>query len=101
MEKTRIYDGSSGKVIGGLPADVYGLLEGLLPGGTRYLARTTGNRGRGGTVGPNDLVLLDWKAGRGLAVLGGFSPVPPDLLGSTDADPRVGLSADGMTAVDV
>ena len=95
----RIYDGASGRVVGRLPSDVYPVLDGLHPGGTRCLARTTGNKATGGAVGPNDLVFLDWKSGRGLAVLGGFSPIPPDLLRSTDALPRVGFSADGKTAV--
>ena len=95
----RIYDGTTGKVVGRLPGDVYGLPEGLVPGGPRYLARTGGNKAMGGTVVPNDLVLIDWKAGRGLAVLGGFSPVPAEPLQGTDADPRAGVSADGKTAV--
>ena len=40
--RTRIYDGT-GKCVGQLPEDVYGLPEGLLPGGSRYLAQTSGS----------------------------------------------------------
>ncbi len=99
VTRFRLYDGTTGKAVGGLPADVYGLPGGLDPGGGRYLARTTGNAAAGGAVGPNDLVLLDWKTGRGLAALGGFSPVPPDPPWNTAPDPRAGVSADGKTAV--
>lgn len=98
-KETRISDGAFGRVVGRLPADIGGIPEGLHPGGNRHLGRTAGDKAAGGTVGPNDMVLLDWKSGRGLAALGGLSPEPPDEFRSTDARPQAGVSADGKTAV--
>jgi WD40 repeat protein len=84
--KPRIYSGETGKIVATLPAQFSGLSGGLVPGGTRYLA---------GTGNPNktDLTLLNWKTGKPLAVLTGFS------AGQTT--PEATVSADGKTAVAV
>jgi hypothetical protein len=88
--KLSIFDATTGKIIGGLPADLWASDTGLLPAGSRYLARAnpkvTG-------LSENDYVIYDWKANRQLAVVTGHA--------SDQTKPFAAASGDGKSLVSV
>jgi hypothetical protein len=84
--KLRIYDGTTGKIVGGLPPDLWGSETGLAVGGNRYLARGA-EKTRGKSDG--DWVIYDWKQKKALAAL------------PAGAKPLAAVSGDGKTLVSV
>jgi hypothetical protein len=87
----RVYDGKSGKIVGTLPAEVYGLPVGLIPGGARYLVTPNETLAKKGPLSQTDVIVCNWRTGKGLAALTGFA--------AGQSHVHAGVSADGKTVV--
>jgi WD40 repeat protein len=83
--KLQIFDAKTGKIIGGLPADVGATVTGLLASGSRYLA--CGSRKLSG-LSENDFVICDWVMKKNLAA-----------IVCEEKDRMIGVSGDGKTLV--
>jgi WD40 repeat protein len=88
-----IYDASTGKIVGGLPTDLWATSAGFLPGGSRYLARASNDAATKVGLAETDFIAYDWKARKALAALVGHS--------AGQKSPLAVASADGKTLVSV
>ena len=89
VSKLNIFDATTGKIVGGLPESIWGSETGILPGGTRYLARVDPRTG----LSENDYVIYDRKAKKQLAVVTGHA--------AGQKQPSAGVSGDSKTLVSV
>lgn len=93
VRKFHIYDAATGKIIGGLPAELWDSPTGFLPTGTRYAARPSRDAFEKLGFKESDTILYDWKNRKPLVALTGH--------GETKKGPVVTVSGDGNTALSV
>lgn len=93
VRKFHIYDAATGKIIGGLPAELWASPTGFLPTGTRYAARPSRDAFEKMGFKESDTILYDWKNRKPQVALTGH--------GETKKGPVVAVSGDGNTALSV
>jgi WD40 repeat protein len=92
-QKTHIFDAESGKIVGGLPPDLWDCASGFLPGGTRRFSLPGGDKAKPAGFGGSEVIIYDWKNRKAVAALVGHA--------AGEESPIAAVSGDGKTAVTI
>jgi hypothetical protein len=96
-----VYNGVTGDEVGRVPAVSGGMTNGMTPGGTRMFVISYVDSGLGPEVIKSAPGLIDWKARRVLATLGGFSADAKNIhvVATPDCKTAVAVSEQGQACV--